>query len=1256
MVTENDPGEMTESVLPHPVGFVHQMIAEQARRRPDATAVIAGGERLTYRELDQSASRLARYLARLGAGPEILIGVCLERGAGAVRALLAIMKAGSGYLPLDPALPPARLRRMCEQTRPLAVLTAGTQIPGVRLLTPDDLAGQPDTPPPVSLRPGNLAYVICTSGTTGQPKAVAVSHGSLACVIGQVAAEYGIGRPDRVLQLASLAFDTSVEQILVALTRGATVMLPPAGVIAPADLLGYLERERVTVADLTPAHWHRLLAAAEPADRRLRRLRLMITGGEPADPADGRAALAAAPGARLLNAYGLTETTITSALADLSAHPEVLDSGGPVPVGRPAGHARLMVLDENMAPVPTGTAGEVYIGGCGVARGYVGDPALTAARFRSDQAGDRIYRTGDAGRLRPDGQLELTGRLDRQLKLNGFRIEPEEIEIALAAHPAIGRVTVVADSAAAGGTGLAARYTLRQPGRPAPSAASLRRFLAERLPGYMVPGVFVPVDRPPAPRTAPDAEEGRTAIEAGLAHLWSRLLQRDRVGLDDDFFALGGNSLLAAEMLAHARVMFGLGADCVRPLTRGLLRDPTLRGFARAAERARAGEEGETAGPDFAQEAELGQQDGERPGRSFEKGRCLAADRQWPRDVLLTGPTGFLGAHLLADLLSATPARVWCLVRARDGAHARQRIAQAAARYELPAPAAGRVVPVPGDLALPRLGLSPGEFRDLARGIDVIYHVGAAVNFIYPYEELRAANVTGTRELIRLAGLAEGIPVHYVSTAAVLAGLGVAGVREVTEDTPLAHPGRLRIGYVETKYVAEELLRNAGRAGLPVAIYRPLDITGGLRTGACNTATELCALIRFVTDTGLAPDIALPLDFVPADVCAAAIRHISLGAGSGTYHLGSPRTALLGELTGRLRAHGFGVEPVPFDEWVGELLRHAAHHPSHPMTPFLPLFVDRDPGSGLTVAEMYLAGVFPRYGRARTEQALAGSGIAVPPVDARRLDATIGPLLATGYLTAPRASRLTARALPGLGVAGDRLRLGLRCWRSRSAGGVLRRPEPGQRARRVPARHHPDARARRALPHRQRVPLRGPGGGRDDRRGRRRRPVLGGVVVAGAAAGDRYRGRPPRPERAPGTAPPGPADDRRRRVRPGRRGVPRGPRAALAHRPAAEDPGFAARRGMGAQHRGMAGRRPGRRRHRDRHRPRHQRRLPVRAVFRRGRDRGRGYGRAARGGGRRGHRRPVRQPVPAVARGRADAAGALPAATRGAGVADRAAR
>jgi len=313
------------------------------------------------------------------------------------------------------------------------------------------------------------------------------------------------------------------------------------------------------------------------------------------------------------------------------------------------------------------------------------------------------------------------------------------------------------------------------------------------------------------------------------------------------------------------------------------------------------------------------------------------------------------------------------------------------------------VVPVAGDLAEPNLGLSPGTFSELARTIDVIHHAGAIVNFIYPYEDLRAANVTGTRELIRLAGLYRGIPIHYVSTTTVLAGFGAMGVPAVTENTPLAYADHLFMGYIETKFVAEELLRNAGRAGLPVAIYRPLDIAGDHRTGAWNTATEMCALIRFITDTGVAPDIDLPLDFVPADLCAAAIRYISsqVEASGRTYHLASPKYALLPSLVDRLRSHGFTVNTIPYREWVDELLVYAAQNPAHPMTPFVPLFVDLHEETGRTVAEMYLEHIFPSYTRSNAEQTLKGSGIVFPPVDEKLLDLNIARLIATGYLQRP---------------------------------------------------------------------------------------------------------------------------------------------------------------------------------------------------------------------------------------------------------------
>jgi amino acid adenylation domain-containing protein/thioester reductase-like protein len=1040
--------------------FVHELFAQQAVRRPDATAVMAGRAGVTYRELDTSANRLAHYLREIGVGPETVIGVHLERGVDVIRAILAIMKAGGGYLPLDPSLPAERLNEICSQVRPAAVIAAradGFPGPGTRLIPlgelSADLAGRPATAPAVRVRQDNICYAVYTSGSTGDPKAVAVSHGSLAAVIGELAGEYEIADDDRVAQFASIAFDTSIEQVFVTLTGGATLMLPPPGTMAPSDVLRGVRRKRVTVLDLTPAYWNQMLAHTEPADERLRSVRLMITGGEPADPEVCRAALRAAPWARLLNAYGLTETTITSTLfdvgpglaaADPSPAPEAPSpppAAAPVPVGRPVGRARIMVLDQNLDPVPVGSAGEIYIGGRGVARGYLGRPALTAERFVPDPGGvpgGRMYRTGDLGRWLAGGDLEVAGRMDRQLKVRGFRVEPAEIESVLAGHPDIDQVSVVASARSSGDTRLVAYYTpsRRGPAGSAPpgqSAASFRSYLLDRLPGYMVPAAFIArYHLPPSPargggsESKADAERDRIAVDQivprqigpvqgerptptqeGLSALWARLLQREHVGGDDDFFALGGNSLLAAEMLARTRASFGVSADSVRPLTRCLLRDPTLRGFAAAVEDARAGRlSDDDQEIDFASEARLGLRI--RRGGAPSRPR---PDWRSPREILLTGATGFLGAHLLSELLATTNARVWCLVRARDSGDALRRITDAAARYELPAPSEDRVMPLPGDLAERRLGLSDARFRDLARDIDVIYHAGALVNFIYPYQELQAANVAGTREIIRMAGLYRGIPVHYVSTTAVLAGLGVAGVPVVTEETPLACPERLRMGYVETKYVAEELLRSAGRAGLPVAIYRPLDIVGSIDTGAWSTSTELCALIKYVTDTGLAPDIDLPLDFVPADVCAAAIRHISAHGGTGrTYHLASPKHALLRSLVDQLRERGYQIDDVTFDDWAGELARYAVRDPSHPMAAFMPLFVDRDSASGLTVAEMYLAHVFPSYSRSNTERALAGSGIAFPPVNGQLLDRNIDRLMESGYLRSPSARQLPAHA------------------------------------------------------------------------------------------------------------------------------------------------------------------------------------------------------------------------------------------------------
>ncbi|WP_441247619.1 amino acid adenylation domain-containing protein [Kitasatospora sp. McL0602] len=998
---------------------VHELFRRQAARRPAATALVDQDDVLSYGELDSRSDRLAARLRALGVRAEVIVPVCLDRGLPMVVALLAVLKAGGAFLPLDPAHPDRRLWQLAEDAGARQVVTSGDQVWRFRtcgvvpVLVEEAREPGPDAPPPETGSPDDLAYLMYTSGTTGVPKGVLVDHRSLASSVTRAAAAYGLTEADRVLQLAALGFDTSLEQIFTPLLSGAVLVLGGRRTWAPTELLDRLPGLGITVADLTPAYWHEFLRLVDGGGPPETALRLLLVGGDTVRSEDCRLSLRLLPGIRLVNAYGLTETVITSTLGEISGD-LLRRPPAPVPIGTPLPGTSVYVLDAALRPVAPGEPGEVYIGGRTLARGYWRRPELTAELFLPDPfaavPGARMYRTGDTGRLRPDGRLELAGRIDQQVKVLGFRVDPAEVESALATHPAVDQAQVVAISPPKGGKVLTAYFTLRAPARAETFDRGVRAYLSARLPEHMVPSAFVHVEhlpvgpeeqaaKEPLPRPGPAASGGGTAVEAALAQLWCELLGVERVGPDDDFFALGGNSLIAMEMLARARIMFGIGVTQIRFLTRSLLHHPTLRAFSEVVRSARAGTPGEASQPvDFAAEAAL--------GVPVRRGGGREPRWQQPAEILLTGATGFCGAHLLHTLLETTSARVHCLVRAPDERRGLERIRAAHHRFLHREPAADRITALPGDLTEPLLGLAPERFEELASSLDVIHHCGGQVNFIYPYQDLRAANVDGTREVLRLAGRSRAIPVHYLSSMAVLAGFGPAGVECVTEETPLGYPELLSVGYVESKWVAEALLQNAATAGLPVAIHRVNDVTGDLATGTMNTGTEICALVKFLAESGVCPDVELRLDFVPADRLTRAVAHIATGipAAGEVYHLTNPRYALLGELADRLRARGYPIEQLPYHAWVQRLVRFAARHPTHPMTPFVPLFVDQCAGSDLSISEMYFRPTFPLFSRTRAERALRGSGIEFPPVDARLLDLYLDDLLAGAFLEPPQAA------------------------------------------------------------------------------------------------------------------------------------------------------------------------------------------------------------------------------------------------------------
>lgn len=554
-------------------GTVAGLFEHQAARTPEAPAARFEKERcLTYRELNGRVNRLAHYLRRQGADRGVLVGVLVERSLDMLIAVLAIMKTGAAYVPLDPAYPADRVEFMLQDAEiPLLVTETALRdqvsiAAMARLLCldrdVDAIGAESDADPYVSARSDDLAYLIYTSGSTGRPKGVQISHRSLANVLLAFQDHVGVRRDDVLVALTTLSFDIAGLELLLPLVTGAQVVVASRETAAdPAKLIALLSESHATVVQATPTTWRMLLEAGWREARGMR----ILCGGEAFPPELAERLLAT--GASVWNAYGPTETTIWSTLH------RVESGDNPVPIGRPIANTRTYVLDANGEPVPIGVPGELYIGGIGVARGYLKRSELTAERFVpdrfSDQQDARLYRTGDVARYRTDGTIEFLGRADHQVKVRGFRIELGEVESVLASHPAVAQAVVMAREDRPGDHYLAA-YT-RLAGAPGPSTAELRAFLKERLPEYMIPSTFTQletfpltpngkVDRRQLPE--PDGRRAgprsllaapRSELERTIARVWRDVLRLDEVGVDDNFFDLGGHSLLLVRVQTRLR-------------------------------------------------------------------------------------------------------------------------------------------------------------------------------------------------------------------------------------------------------------------------------------------------------------------------------------------------------------------------------------------------------------------------------------------------------------------------------------------------------------------------------------------------------------------------------------------------------------------------------------------------------------------------------------------------------------------------------
>ncbi|HEX3282865.1 MAG TPA: amino acid adenylation domain-containing protein, partial [Pyrinomonadaceae bacterium] len=563
---------------------VTRMFERQAEVGANAIAVVCEAEAITYSDLNARANRLAHHLKQLGVGAESLVGICLPRSPAMVTAVLAILKAGGAYVPLDPAYPTDRRAFMLADSGAKVLLTESTlrnqfrDYKGTLVCldtAAEEIAALASTNLSAAAKPSDAAYVIYTSGSTGKPKGTLIEHRSLLNFTQAATLAYGISDRDRVLQFASLSFDTSAEEIFPTLTTGATLVLRTESMISSAEhFLEACSKFGITVLDLPTAYWHELTVDLVTDKLSLpQSIRLVILGGEKALP--GRLATwreHVGDGVCLVNSYGPTEATIVATICDLSA--AGANKVSAAPIGRPIANTILYVLDSNLNPVPVGLPGELYIGGAGVARGYLNQPELTNQKFVpnpfAEERAPRLYRTGDVVCYGPDGNLEFLGRIDNQVKIRGFRIELEEIEQAIREHTKVAEAVVLA--AEDGGNKKLVAYVVGVRDAQSLAAAELRQFLSAKLPGYMMPATFTFIDAIPlmpngkTDRRAllnlgqfPDAsapenfEAPRSPLEESIAEIWTKVLQIEHPGIHENFFELGGHSLMAAKLISNLR-------------------------------------------------------------------------------------------------------------------------------------------------------------------------------------------------------------------------------------------------------------------------------------------------------------------------------------------------------------------------------------------------------------------------------------------------------------------------------------------------------------------------------------------------------------------------------------------------------------------------------------------------------------------------------------------------------------------------------
>lgn len=977
------------------------LFKSQALLHPENLAAVYQDSRISYRELDQKSSQLANILLEKGVKEGIFVPVWLDRSLEWLVAILGILKTGAAYVPIDPAYPVKRVEYiladtsaeiLITDTRRGNSLTEGINAEIFHLDNTESLSHLSAELPDITISQDALAYTIYTSGSTGNPKGVMISHHSIQHLVTWHNQYFHVDGTSHLTLVAGLAFDISVWETWSALIAGAVIYIAAnEDRVEASGLVNFYRKNRITHG-FTPS----VLAPSVVEETRKYNdleLKYLFTGGEKLKPV-----LTSELSYELIDYYGPTECTVYATFK------KVKDINGQYisSIGRPIANAQAYILGENSELLPVGAVGELHIGGNLLAKGYLNNEKLTASKFISSpfRENEKLYRTGDLARWNPDGDIEFLGRIDNQVKIRGFRVELGEIERCLARLDEIQEAAVITKDH--GSNKYIVAFIVAKPGEKA-EAVRVRQHLKEELPGYMIPAQIINVDKIPltangktdthllkelADKEAKElisTEPPTNETERIIADIWAEELERPVINITDNFFDIGGNSLLVAIVATALNSRFD-----TKVYMRDIYQFPVLKQLAdeliTRAKKAREAIPEEDVEPYVALQQDVYL----APGTVF-AGGFDPKQLEDPKTIFLTGVTGFVGIHLLQEILDTTSADIYCLVRAQDEFYAMEKIDRCYKQYHIgrKEEQKPRIIPVIGDLSLPLLGLSEEQFKKLAAMLDLIYHSGSSVNFIEPYSYMKAPNVEGLREIIKLAGAERTTCLALLSTISVYSwGHVFTGKKVMLESDDIAQnlmSVSKDIGYVRSKWVMEAVADLAAKEGLPLITYRLGYAMCHSETGASAPYQWWSGLVKNCVEFKSYPLLTeLREGLITVDYMTQSMAHITKNKdaiGKKFNLIARPETNLtLENFFGLLKKYyPLTLEGLPYKEWRKQWEDDSKNR----LYPLTSLFKD-NMHEGLSTVELYQNTYV--WDCSNVIQFLKGSDIEEPAFDKKMLD------------------------------------------------------------------------------------------------------------------------------------------------------------------------------------------------------------------------------------------------------------------------------